>query len=254
MPPNAKSTHVAATIIGYLITAAVIIAVPLILIQPDARSEWFWHRIGWTEFLAVLLWGYFGGFVRYALGGRARSSASGGVLPATGILITIYAIASFVLLSVTADPSTRWHLATQVLLLAATAIILVFVEYARSGATSGREDLDTPQVSIPDLCSRLQQHEQRFSSAKLGSRTRALHDSIKGLREAVLYSLRGVGQVRHSTEYRDFVETTERLCGAVTAATPESLEADQSESLRHSAEGLRQRIPVVSMSIQKKRD
>ena len=125
-----------ASLVGYAATAIAVAVIPVVLIQQDERSPYFWHRIAWTEFLTLVVWAYFSGFIWSVLPGGRKRAGTGGLLPATGLVIGIYAILSFVLM-VLSDWPNRFHWAGQIALLVLVVFLFVFFEYARAGAVAG---------------------------------------------------------------------------------------------------------------------
>ena len=50
-------------------------------LKADARSEWFWHRIAWAEFLTLLCWSVAGLQIGVLIPAQHRTGAKTGILP-----------------------------------------------------------------------------------------------------------------------------------------------------------------------------
>ena len=121
---NAETKQKAIAVAGWAISALAILGVSTLLVTPEHRSPYFWHRILWAQFLAALVWAFVGSFVSNALLGRKAPRAEGGILPAFGFVVTAYAALSATLMLSHAflpgnDFLNRFHLAGQIVSTAA---------------------------------------------------------------------------------------------------------------------------------------
>jgi len=135
----------ALVLLGFLATTVLVVAVPTLLISIQYRSHYFWHRVGWTEFLVFLLWGYLGYFLNLTTKRYIECRATPGVLPALGIVIAFYALASFGLMSLHAlfpsvDFLDRFHFAAQIIVATLSIIVCALVHLARVSHADAEDD------------------------------------------------------------------------------------------------------------------
>jgi hypothetical protein len=131
--------------VGYAASAVIIFAVPVLLISGEHRSQSFWPRVAWTEFLAFLVWGYFAWFFRVATKQSLVREGTSGIAPAIGVLVAAYALVSFVLMSLHAllpsvDFLNRFHLAAQIVVVAVFIIVAATLQIARISQIERRDD------------------------------------------------------------------------------------------------------------------
>lgn len=231
----ARSVPMAA-LAGYAVTAAVVVVIPMLLIPADQRSPYFWCKVGWAEFLTLVVWAYFGGSLALVVPSHARISGIGGILPSMGMVIVAYAVLSLVLVMVCSWPSTG-HWAGQVLLLAAAVLLLLLLSFARSGAVAGAEPIPQGVAAPQDLAARLRMQEDRFWTSAADSPGRALSDALKALRETLQYSLPHVGRIGRQPEYLAFSGQLEQYCtslqGVGTNAESELMLKFRDEAMQH---------------------
>jgi hypothetical protein len=245
---NNRSARLA-SLVGWLAMAGAVAVLPVIVVSAPDRSPYFWHRIAWTEFLTLVVWAYFGGFIFFVFPrGRIRS-AVGGLLPSTGLVVGIYALLSFMLMIVMDWPS-RFHWAGQTVLFVLVVLLFTFFEYARAGASVGAERLPVGLRSPAELCAIIRLQEEKLwssvASPPLAGEDRKLHDSLKALREAIQYSIQHVGKIGGSQDYSVFVADVERLCAELQTAPTSSPEPT---SWRATAEDLARRANYISATL-----
>ena len=218
--------------IGFLTTALVVVLVGVILIAPKDRSQYFWYRVLWTDFLAALIWAYVGCFLSVA-GPNRLSRRFAGVVPAHGFVIVTYAVLSFALMLGFAwldpsEPPSRPHMALQVVL-AAILVILSSLLVLPALSASNRQDTTPSETAYPPfhLASQIRSEEDRFATpfatptggAVTGDLERSVHQALKTLRERILYSLEGISGVEGDSHYMEFAERVMRLCRAFSTVT-----------------------------------
>jgi hypothetical protein len=117
---------------GFIVTAAVAIALPLVLIPTASRSDLFWFKVLWAVFLTGVVWlslySYFAGPLnpdepRKGVGGVAPILAIGGFCYAA-ISLALMVVLSFL-------PNVEWldrlHMAVQIVLGAAAVLLALFL-------------------------------------------------------------------------------------------------------------------------------
>jgi hypothetical protein len=220
-----QPTRTVATV-GFTTTSLAIIVVPLVLVHAADRSEYFWWRIAWADFLAILAWSSLGGLV-YASKAVRSMPRIAGVAPAYDLVILPYAVLSSALLVGFAwlDPTdgpNRIHMAVQVVLLASVIIVAALLYLAAHFAAirspqDARMDHGTRSVRHPfDLAAQLRSEEDRFatpgSSGAISEVDRNLHQALKSLREKITYSLEGVAGVEDDPEYGKLADRVASVC------------------------------------------
>src|SRR4030042_6163560 len=140
------------TSIGYLSFAIVFFLVPIILISPDSRSDYFWIKILWAEFLLLLMWMTIGGFLFTVVVEKYPRIA--GVLPSLSIVIGIYSLLSIsvmILSSFLPDTNFYWkfHLIFQLIISAIAISITCFLSITPITAGTGSMSIDN-SISPPD--------------------------------------------------------------------------------------------------------
>lgn len=251
MAEDVKKTVKFAAVIGYLVTAAAVIALPVVLVSQQGRSDYFWHRIIWTEFLALIAWGYFGGFLLFTMPGGSKTRGLGGILPASGVTIGLYVAISFVLVVAFPNLSSKFHVTAQIALLVCLVVVSVFLQFARAGAVAGAEPIPQGLRSPQHLSGILKAHQDRIFSTLSGQNAsgdvRKLHDTLKSLRETIEYSLPHVGSIGASPDYRDFVAQTERLCADLENLRPDSAEPATTKKLCDTTDELRSKVNHIAL-------
>ena len=253
MAEDVKKTAKLSAIIGYLITAAAIVVLPSVLVSQQDRSNYFWYRIVWSEFLALVMWSYIGGFFLFAQLGGNKVKGLGGILPATGAAIGLYVAISFILIIAFPDPSSKFHIAAQIVLLVCLVLLFAFFQFARAGAVVGTEpipsDLRTPQQLSMAVKANEDRLFQLLTGQNVSGDVRRLHDALKGLRESIAYSLPYVGSIGTSAEYRTFVAQIEQLCAGLENFRSDAADAASVKSFCDTAERLRSRVSQIASSL-----
>ena len=140
-----------ATILGFAATSTAIIALALMWIDPADRSEYFWRRVIWTEFLAGLVWAYVGGFFSLLVRKNRDVKGLGAILPGLGVTIFFYAVSSFLLMMVVAAFSPggeSWELVSQIYKTAGLVVILIFLYFSWAAGVAESEPIP-PGILTP---------------------------------------------------------------------------------------------------------
>ena len=219
-PPQHRTLGIA-TVAGYLITAAIIVAVAVTAITPVKRSESFWYNVALTEFLALVVWAYLGGVFQLLLPATKEPRGLAGVLPITGLIVFGYVIFSF-LLMLLSEQLGQSHWTAQFVLLMGFALWFAPLNLARFGAVAGTEPIP-PQIRAPqDLAAMLRIHEDMLWTPLPAAATRRLSEAIKALREKIQHSLPNVGRIGQTQEYQNFARQIEALCTDLQALPADS--------------------------------
>lgn len=117
-------------IIASLLSAALCVSLPLLLIPEMSRSPHFWFKVGWLLFLSTMFWLAIGFFL---LPLRRLASARLGVpriAPAITYVVTLYCLLSAGLLVLGSVWNrypylNRLHLAGQIVLFACAAVLVL---------------------------------------------------------------------------------------------------------------------------------
>jgi len=214
------------SIAGFIIIAIVIAVLPLLIVQPENRSGYFWHRILWAEFLNIIVWAFQGNWVAILFPTRKDSKRLAGMFPALGIVIILYACASLALLVAHSwypnyDILNRFHLPAQVIVAALALLTSIFMSYSPPAHSHDAEPIPQGVQSPSDLGALLRAEEERFSPTSLKGNAqdeeKRLHDALKSLREKIIYSLPGAGAIGKNESYISFAKAVQIFCQDVSA-------------------------------------
>jgi hypothetical protein len=202
---------------GYAITAIGIFGVGLLTVPAESRSNLFWPRMLWTEFLALLVWASLTAFFRNAALGREDKKRVMGVLPAAQLILVIYAVLSFLLMIAHSQmqESTlggRIHLMLQIGLAVVTGILFVFLNITSTAAGHGLEKTFEPGMSPAELCATIKEQEERIHGFPKLACSIQMERSLKSLREKIQYGLPTGGNVGISSAYREFSQELQAVC------------------------------------------
>jgi hypothetical protein len=166
--------------VGFIVRSVLVFGIPLCWVPEASRSEYFWHRVLWVEFLNFLLW----------LPHCSKILSNGGILPTLGESIGHYCLLSFSLLMLhavlpTFDFLNRCHLVGQLLL---GMIFLGFwstLAYLAYIAQPTKLQLP-PGAHAPAALTALLQNAE---NAIVSPQTFDARECIKEVREKIRYSL-----------------------------------------------------------------
>jgi hypothetical protein len=248
----------AIAVAGWLISAIAIVGVAITFVPTPERSDYFWYRILWAEFLAGLVWGFTGGFITSSLFAKKSPRSQGGILPTLGVVVVIYAVLSLALMLKQAythetDFLDRFHLTLQIVLLAVTGILCVFLQLSQTAAAHGLEPLAEGMQSPPELCDLLRLNENRLLAQASNADARKLFDAVKELRESIQFSVQQMGSIGKSDGYRRFAEEAAQLCRELESIGAGSVESGLANRLRERASVLHQQASHLSHSSTVKR-
>ena len=254
-------------LIGFLVTSLTILIVPLVLVHAADRSAYFWWRIAWTNFLALLTWSYLGGMLSVSAAIKSMPRIAG-VAPAYDLVVLPYAGLSFALMVCFAwldptDGANRIHMAIQVVLLAATIIasaLLYLPAYFAAAGTShdpNRDQQVRRSVPLPfELGSQLRCEEERFAtpgiSGTLSDADRHLCQTLKGLREKLMYSLDGVAGVEDSPEYREMATRVVTVCSSLSRVRAGSGSGTELDAAGREVQALNRMAANISSSLKRR--
>ena len=117
---------------GYILTVALSVAIPTILLPEPTRTSYFWAKIGCLIFLSTAFWSA----MAFALLPLSRHDGkqvpTAGVAPIISMVISLYCVASVLLLilqTILAEYATavRLHLAGQVALFVFAVIVVMLL-------------------------------------------------------------------------------------------------------------------------------
>jgi len=257
--PRPKGILVA-SFFGYLVTAGAIVAVPMILVRPEQRTEWFWALVLWAAFLALLRWLYVAGFMSLVYPRWRNVPGLGGILPGIGVLVLAYTSLSYVLMLAAAifQPRggiTRLYIAAQLVLTAAALVIGVFIYFVRAGAIADMQAIPAGVRRPVELAARLRLEEDRLSphsfrrSKESSQAIGELHGAVKSLREKIEYSTPHVGKVGASAGYVDFAGAVQALCDQVSTLDLDAPEVDRLQPTVRRAHSLRGQLEFLTRSM-----
>lgn len=215
-----------ATLIGFCATSVAIFIIPQLLIEVAERSDQFWQRVLWTEFLALLIWLYIGGFFSLVSPRYRAVQGLGAILPSIGIVIICYAVISFTIMMVASYfPQLRpIHYASQIDRFAGLIVIAVFLYFSWRTGIAGAEPIPERILSPKQLIILLQQLEMAITrdvKSAVESENVALlvamGGSLRKLRETISYSMPHVGALGTNIKYAEFSSKIAHLCADISA-------------------------------------
>jgi succinate dehydrogenase hydrophobic anchor subunit len=179
---------------GFVLTAVVIVGAALLLIPQETRSQLFWPRVLWTVCLSGLIWGAGGSYFTIAARKRAQHREVGGIAPSFLVVVVLYAILSFAAMLFHAtipagETSSRIHMLLQMSLAGVAAIILVFLNLARTHAGLGVQTVFEGVESPSQLSDILAAEESRLATLPENETWTKCLQALKSLRETLKYSL-----------------------------------------------------------------
>jgi hypothetical protein len=243
------------TLIGFLVTAAAIIAIPLLVVKAQNRDGLFAVRIVWMEFLAVLLWGAVGGFFFLFAPADKNRRGLGGVYPVIGIITFFYVAISFIFMLIQwLIPASVFlaaaQIPAQIVLLVAYVVLGVVLFFALAGARGGTKRMPEGVPTPAELDAMLRTEEERLrESEESGS----LREAIKALREKIHYSLPQAGRIADSSAYAAFTGDVRTLYNEVSALDLANAEsAARFGELAAKAKGLHTRVDVIVENLKRK--
>lgn len=221
-----KSEHsiTLSVVAGFILSALIIVAMATVIVPSGARTDLFWLRVLWTIFLAGLVWGASASYFTLSARRKAKHREAGGIAPSLMVVITIYALLSFaaMLLHGAMPPSetaSRTHLFIQLGLAGASALVLVFLNLARSHAGLGVQTSFEGIASPADLCDLLSAEESRLARHSEQENWTRCITSLKSLRETIRYSLPQTTILANDALYRRLVHGIETTCQTLHEST-----------------------------------
>ena len=163
-----KSEHsiTLSVVAGFVLSALIIVAMAMVIVPSGVRTDLFWPRVLWTIFLSGLVWGASASYFTLSARRKAKHRETGGIAPSLMLVIIIYAVLSFATMLLQAamppgEAASRTHLFIQLGLAGASALVLVFLNLARSHAGLGVQTSFEGIASPADLCDLLSAEESR---------------------------------------------------------------------------------------------
>jgi hypothetical protein len=250
--------NIALTFAAFLISAAVIVALPVILLPEAHRGDRFWHRIAWTLFLAFLFWSLRGAFVVLAAGRGKSAAGMAGVLPVITMVVTYYVVASFVLMIVHAlvragNTADKIYLVLQILVVAAAATAIVLMYFVRAGAIAGIRQATAGVTPPRELAQMLQYQEQRLlGNGGADGQLRSLQDMLRSLREKISYSLPNAAEALHASgEYGSIAKDVAMVCGMAGGLSLDNVSDEAVAATKKAAEDLVRRVEAVAAHLRR---
>lgn len=202
------------SIIIAVIVMSAVLAIALLLQDPSQRSEYFWTRLAWIEFLIGLCFLFTNNYFLSIIFGE-NVKEKGGAMPALGSIIYLYSFLSSILVIVTSflpdnNLISRFHFILQILLIASFAIIYLLINLSLAAALSGSS---IPKNVIPpsQLITKISMLEKRFKNNFSSNENVELIKTIKKLRESIQFSIPNSGKSLNSIEYQSFITKIDHL-------------------------------------------
>lgn len=249
---NAQSKLKIVAVAGWAISALAILGTSTLLIAPEHRSQHFWYRVLWAQFLAALVWSVIGGFTSNGMLGRKAPRAEGGIWPSFGLVVFTYASLSFALMLFHSylpenDFLNRYHLASQIALSALAGTLCIFLAIARTAAAHGIEPIPEGIRSPPELAAMLKTEESRLTQGCKQNDSEGLTGALKTLRERIQYSLPHVGEIGTRPEYKTFSVAVESVCRKLAEAARKPVAAEnQTANFKQEISDLATKVELIA--------
>jgi len=188
-------------------TMAAIFCIALIFYEGE-KSNTFWMRLAWIEFLAGLVLVFNSTYLTSIIFGTNKGE--GGATPAVGVILYFYVFASAALVIGTSflpenSYISRFHLIAQILLAVTLILTYTLIDFSLAGALSGSE-VPEDVISPKSLVLKLTEAEKLLSLPAMGIKSRTILPIVKNLNEKIKYSLPHAGKALSSSEYKSFAE------------------------------------------------
>ena len=206
--------------IGFTVTSIAIVMLAVTWIDPSDRTEYFWRRLIWTDFLLALAWAYVGGFFSLVIRKNRSVKGLGAIMPGLGVAIFFYVGSSLLLMMVAAfwPGANSWELVSQVYKSAGLVVVLIFLYFSWVAGIADTEPIP-PGISTPhELAVLLGKAEgvllPRFTpntDAYVTSGFEELALGLKALRERIQYSIPHAGRIGSENSYFAFSRAIDQL-------------------------------------------
>lgn len=141
---SAAKTVAIRIIAAWIISAVAILAVAMVVTNPETRSEYFIYRLLWTEVLCLVFWGSCISVPFQLASNRARKAAVWGTAPIIIIMSAIYGMLSFIMMLVSAlaegEGISRFHLAGQIILGAVYLVLVLLFSLIPTCSSTDSDD------------------------------------------------------------------------------------------------------------------
>lgn len=240
-----------AAIAGFLITAITVIILPIVVVPANFRSEYFWIKILWTEYLAIIVWCYIGWAPTViSLSSKQEKGQEAAVVPGVGVVIFFYVgVSLFFLLSSAYAPDNEWlsrfQLARQII---STLIFFVIcIGFYKVAKTANQDNISAPpDVKTPEqLAVELRAEESRIQNITGEAlEIKQFAQTYKSLREKINYSLPSINNIGNDPQYADFISQVNDLVNSVQRC--EDAASLKQAELREKAANLISQIDIIS--------
>lgn len=224
-----------ATVLGFAVTSIAILALALTWVDSAERSEYFWQRVIWTEFLAGLVWAYIGGFFSLLVRKNRSVKGLGAILPGLGVAIFFYAGSSFLFMMVAVFwPGGSWELVSQIYKAAGLIIVIIFLYFSWAAGVAETEPIPAGVLTPNELAVLLRRGENALQikhsycvEADLMGRIDTLRLALKALREKLEYAIPHAGRIGGDACYVTLSGEIEKLSKECLELTGANLNAEK---------------------------
>ena len=183
----------------FLIIAATIIVVAVLLAPEQIHNTYFWVTIGWLVFLSFLNW--FVSTYIFLKSDKNSINTKFGILPSLNIVVFIYSIisATFLLFTWFTNESNvlpNWHLITQILLFSTLSIFTIFFLFASKGAEISKGNFSIDKTKLLSTTEYLKSQDQNDENKKY----------LGELYEVINYSIPHLTKLKSEENYRDLTK------------------------------------------------
>jgi hypothetical protein len=228
-----------------LLAAVSIFVVALLLVPAEQQSSSFWLRVTWTEFLALLVWGFFGNFLSRSLrDGKQQPGLKRILLSASAVLIA-YTSCSMLILFGAPKLSVDWQVLIETILAATAMCLFAIINVARLRAAAQFQPAGLGPNPVEILTAKLRLHEERFPPDQAGP-SRQLHNSLCTFRQTLEQTLPRTGRIAQLEDYKDFTQQFDRLCAELQSLSAASLQPADAERVETTLQRLHDQANYIS--------
>jgi hypothetical protein len=228
-----------------LLAAVSIFVVALLLVPAEQQSSSFWLRVTWTEFLALLVWGFFGNFLSRSLrDGKQQPGLKRILLSGSAVLIA-YTSCSMLILFGAPKLSVDWQVLIETILAATAMCLFAIINVARLRAAGQFQPANVGPNPVEILTAKLHLHEERFPPDHAGP-SRQLHNSLCTFRQTLEQTLPRSGRIAQLADFNNLAQQLDQLCAELQSLSPASLQPADAERVETTLQCLHDQVNYIS--------
>jgi len=213
-----KNKSIILSVIGFAATATGIFLIPFVLFNIEYRSEYFYYKVIWVEFLGIIFWSYIY-YYFFLFSKDVKNKNYIRVFPAISVAIISYLSISFILIIISSalpDYSmiNRIHFIIQLIcFITLIVIIILFLQTSKLNITDEQNKNDkikTPMQLITDLKNVLLLYEQNDIP-----KNNILIITLQSLIDKINYSLPHEWNILNNQLYSNYILEFDSLIDSI---------------------------------------